>query len=413
MPSARAAAAPPRRSVGASGGRVTSASRSVAMSLKARSSSAWSSSARAHGGALADRARDDGLEAAVAAQQVGGRLLADPLRAGEPVRRVAAQRDEVGHRARRDPVALLAPRAGPTSSGPSWRARWSSTVTCWLAHWNMSRSPVRISVWPPAAASAAASACSRSSASSVGVRHDLPAERLVQRGRALPLLGEAVRHRRAVRRDSAGRPRCGSPPSPARSSRRRRAARTVHAPQRLVDRAEQRVDRPPVAVRDGVRQREEPAVEQRAGAAAATAGGTGAGHDARAGDRLPRPCGRSPDSTSSGQAEGEDLGASDWHQVTQKDVDTFADVTGDHQWIHVDLERARETPFGGTITHGYLTLSLAPGAERPDLRARGLRLRAQLRPQQGPLPGAGAGRHARPRARRSSRRSTTSRAAPR
>jgi acyl dehydratase len=59
-------------------------------------------------------------------------------------------------------------------------------------------------------------------------------------------------------------------------------------------------------------------------------------------------------------AEGEDLGTSDWHEVTQKDIDAFADVTGDHQWIHVDPERARQTPFGGTIAHGYYTLSLAP-----------------------------------------------------
>jgi acyl dehydratase len=59
-------------------------------------------------------------------------------------------------------------------------------------------------------------------------------------------------------------------------------------------------------------------------------------------------------------AGGETLGTSDWHEITQKDVDTFADVTGDHQWIHVDVERAKETPFGGTIAHGYLTLSLGP-----------------------------------------------------
>ena len=59
-------------------------------------------------------------------------------------------------------------------------------------------------------------------------------------------------------------------------------------------------------------------------------------------------------------AEGETLGTSDWHEVTQKDVDTFADVTGDHQWIHVDVDRAKETPFGGTIAHGYYVLSLAP-----------------------------------------------------
>jgi acyl dehydratase len=60
------------------------------------------------------------------------------------------------------------------------------------------------------------------------------------------------------------------------------------------------------------------------------------------------------------QAEGEILGTSDWHDVTQADVDAFADVTGDHQWIHVDVERAKETPFGGTIAHGYFTLSLIP-----------------------------------------------------
>ena len=59
-------------------------------------------------------------------------------------------------------------------------------------------------------------------------------------------------------------------------------------------------------------------------------------------------------------AEGQDLGTSDWHEVTQKDIDTFADVTGDHQWIHIDVDRAKETPFGGTIAHGYYTLSLAP-----------------------------------------------------
>jgi acyl dehydratase len=60
------------------------------------------------------------------------------------------------------------------------------------------------------------------------------------------------------------------------------------------------------------------------------------------------------------RAEGEDLGTSDWHEVTQEAIDAFADVTGDHQWIHVDRERAKETPFGGTIAHGYYTLSLAP-----------------------------------------------------
>jgi len=60
------------------------------------------------------------------------------------------------------------------------------------------------------------------------------------------------------------------------------------------------------------------------------------------------------------QAVGEDLGASDWLVIDQERVDAFADATGDHQWIHVDVERAKEGPFGGTIAHGYLTLSLIP-----------------------------------------------------
>ena len=56
---------------------------------------------------------------------------------------------------------------------------------------------------------------------------------------------------------------------------------------------------------------------------------------------------------------GTDLGSSDWHEVTQEHVNLFADATGDHQWIHVDVERATaESPFGGPIAHGYLTLSL-------------------------------------------------------
>jgi acyl dehydratase len=59
-------------------------------------------------------------------------------------------------------------------------------------------------------------------------------------------------------------------------------------------------------------------------------------------------------------AEGQELGTSDWHEVTQADIDQFADTTGDHQWIHVDVDRAKDTPFGGTIAHGYYTLSLIP-----------------------------------------------------
>jgi len=58
---------------------------------------------------------------------------------------------------------------------------------------------------------------------------------------------------------------------------------------------------------------------------------------------------------------GQHLGYSDYFEVTQEDVDKFADATDDHQWIHVDVERAqRESPFGGPIAHGYLTLALGP-----------------------------------------------------
>ena len=59
-------------------------------------------------------------------------------------------------------------------------------------------------------------------------------------------------------------------------------------------------------------------------------------------------------------AVGDDLGTSDWLEITQDRVNQFADATGDHQWIHVDVERAASGPFGGTIAHGYLTLSLVP-----------------------------------------------------
>jgi acyl dehydratase len=58
-------------------------------------------------------------------------------------------------------------------------------------------------------------------------------------------------------------------------------------------------------------------------------------------------------------AVGSHLGYSDWLEVTQDRVDLFADATGDHQWIHVDPERAEDGPFGGPIAHGYLTLSLS------------------------------------------------------
>ena len=59
-------------------------------------------------------------------------------------------------------------------------------------------------------------------------------------------------------------------------------------------------------------------------------------------------------------AKGEVLGTSSWVEITQEAVNLFADATGDHQWIHVDVEKAKSGPFGGTIAHGFMTLSLIP-----------------------------------------------------
>ena len=60
------------------------------------------------------------------------------------------------------------------------------------------------------------------------------------------------------------------------------------------------------------------------------------------------------------QSAGRDLGTSSWHSVDQEKINLFAEATGDHQWIHVDPARATQGPFGGTVAHGYLTLSLLP-----------------------------------------------------
>src|SRR6266498_2464181 len=59
-------------------------------------------------------------------------------------------------------------------------------------------------------------------------------------------------------------------------------------------------------------------------------------------------------------AVGTQLGETEWLEITQEQVNTFADATGDHQWIHVDPERAAEGPFGGPVAHGYLTLAMLP-----------------------------------------------------
>ena len=69
---------------------------------------------------------------------------------------------------------------------------------------------------------------------------------------------------------------------------------------------------------------------------------------------------------------GSHLGYSDWVEVSQDQVNLFADATDDHQWIHVDPERAKQGPFGGPIAHGYLTLSLAPVLFAQVLRVDGI-----------------------------------------
>ncbi|WP_433053673.1 MaoC family dehydratase [Dactylosporangium sp. CS-033363] len=71
---------------------------------------------------------------------------------------------------------------------------------------------------------------------------------------------------------------------------------------------------------------------------------------------------------------GEHLGYSEWQEVTQERVNLFADATGDHQWIHVDPERAKAGPFGTTIAHGFLTLSLLPTLVSQVYRVEGIRM---------------------------------------
>lgn len=71
---------------------------------------------------------------------------------------------------------------------------------------------------------------------------------------------------------------------------------------------------------------------------------------------------------------GEHLGYSAWHVVTQEQVNKFADATGDHQWIHIDVERAKAGPFGGPIAHGYLTLALAPILLAQVLQVEGVKM---------------------------------------
>jgi acyl dehydratase len=91
---------------------------------------------------------------------------------------------------------------------------------------------------------------------------------------------------------------------------------------------------------------------------------------------------------------GKEVGTSDWYTVTQDQIDKFADATGDHQWIHVDVERAkRDMPGGKTIAHGWLTLSLVPRLAatiyRVKNRSRGINYGANRVRFTGPVP-AGA-----------------------
>ncbi len=73
--------------------------------------------------------------------------------------------------------------------------------------------------------------------------------------------------------------------------------------------------------------------------------------------------------------QGQEIGPSEWRTVTQEDIDTFADLTGDHQWIHTDVERAKtESPFGTTIAHGNLTLSLIDGLRIELMQSTGFKL---------------------------------------
>jgi acyl dehydratase len=71
---------------------------------------------------------------------------------------------------------------------------------------------------------------------------------------------------------------------------------------------------------------------------------------------------------------GKQLGQSDWLQIDQDRISQFADATGDHQWIHVDVQQAKEGPFGATIAHGFLTLSIIPMLNRGVVKIEGVRM---------------------------------------
>lgn len=73
--------------------------------------------------------------------------------------------------------------------------------------------------------------------------------------------------------------------------------------------------------------------------------------------------------------QGQEVAVSDWSEITQQQVNQFAEATGDHQWIHIDVERAkRESPFGGPIAHGFLTLSLLPKFMHEAIHMEGVKM---------------------------------------
>ena len=114
---------------------------------------------------------------------------------------------------------------------------------------------------------------------------------------------------------------------------------------------------------------------------------------------LRAPCACSRPSTSSQAAVGEELGVTEWIEIDQDRVNLFADATDDHQWIHVDEERSAAGPFGGTIAHGYLTLSLIPMLSSQHLHDGdpGPRLNYGLNKVRFPMPVQGRRPHPRPR----------------
>ena len=72
---------------------------------------------------------------------------------------------------------------------------------------------------------------------------------------------------------------------------------------------------------------------------------------------------------------GQELGVGDWKEIDQKRIDAFADVTEDHQWIHIDVERAKaESPYGTTIAHGFLTLSMIPAMSKDNFRVENAKM---------------------------------------